>query len=70
MKSGLVLNEAVRDARSHIEKGTGLSDLAVERICLMLLYVVRRNNAMAALEAKLRAEGNPDVLARDARGGK
>jgi hypothetical protein len=56
------LREAERDARSHIEKGTGLSDGAVTRICEVLLEVVRRNDeAMAALDAKLRAEGNPDV---------
>jgi hypothetical protein len=36
-----------------------------------LLEVVHRNDeAMAALEAKLRAEGNPDLLALHARGGK
>ena len=65
------LREAERDARSHVEKGTGLSDEAVKRICGVLIEVVRRNDeAMAALEAKLRAEGNPDVLALDARGGK
>lgn len=61
------LREAERDARSHVEKGTGLSDGAVKRICEVLLEVVRRNDeAMTALEAKLRAEGNPDVLALDA----
>lgn len=31
------MNEAIRDARSHLEKGTGLSDEAVRRICLALL---------------------------------
>ena len=29
-------DEAIRDARSHLEKGTGLSDEAVRRICLAL----------------------------------
>lgn len=31
--------EAIRDARSHIEKGTGLSDEAVRRICSALLVL-------------------------------
>lgn len=29
--------EAIRDARSHIDKGTGLSDEAVRRICAALV---------------------------------
>lgn len=60
------LREAERDARSHVEKGTGLSDDAVKRICRVLLEVVlTSDDAMKALEAKLRNQGDADVLALD-----